>query len=190
MIDRSFWTAEPLPKIAFLADLRDFVLERSHSRLPKWRFRPADDLVMQIQPKPGERRDRYFVFAGRALQGANLAAAMFQSRSAARGTYDLDFGILADGEAWALKPTGAGWPSTDEDREDRLLAFRARVLSELRADRFGELTPAMMLSPACLICGRALTDPASIARWIGPECAGTASLIVPRTVELAAGGGR
>jgi hypothetical protein len=35
-----------------------------------------------------------------------------------------------------------------------------------------------MFSAHCLICGKALTDPASMARWIGPECAGTSSLDV------------
>jgi uncharacterized protein YndB with AHSA1/START domain len=28
-----------------------------------------------------------------------------------------------------------------------------------------------MFQPACLLCGKALTDPVSMARWIGPECA-------------------
>lgn len=32
-----------------------------------------------------------------------------------------------------------------------------------------------MQSPKCAKCGRPLKDPASIARGMGPECAGTAS---------------
>ena len=51
-----FWDAALLPVSSFLADMRAFTLDRSHTRLPKWKFRLADDLVVQIQPKPGERR--------------------------------------------------------------------------------------------------------------------------------------
>jgi hypothetical protein len=39
--------------------------------------------------------------------------------------------------------------------------------------------PAQMLSYNCVICGKGLTDPASMARWIGPECAGTSTLHMP-----------
>jgi hypothetical protein len=39
--------------------------------------------------------------------------------------------------------------------------------------------PPKMLSHHCMICGKGLTDPASMARWIGPECAGTSTLQVP-----------
>jgi hypothetical protein len=49
--------------------------------------------------------------------------------------------------------------------------------------RLAELLPKLevikaeqMFSAHCLMCGKALTDPASMARWIGPECAGTSSL--------------
>jgi hypothetical protein len=30
-----------------------------------------------------------------------------------------------------------------------------------------------------MICGKPLTDPASMARWIGSECAGASALQVP-----------
>src|SRR5262249_14739800 len=42
----------------------------------------------------------------------------------------------------------------------------------------------LMLAPNCLVCGKGLTDPASMARFIGPECAGTSSLHVPRMCSL------
>lgn len=179
MIDRSFWTPAPLTAIPFLAELRSFVLERSHSRLPKWRFRLADDLVVQLQPRPAERRDRYFLFAGQALQGRNLTADVFKTARAARGHYGIGFGITDAGDSWSIQPTRASWDPHDSSREARLVTFQARVRSALRADRFDGLTPAMMLAPACLICGKALTDPVSIARWIGPECFGSATVIVP-----------
>src|SRR5215203_3827376 len=39
---------EPIP---FLIDLRNAVLERSLKRSPKWRFRLASDLIIELQPK-------------------------------------------------------------------------------------------------------------------------------------------
>jgi hypothetical protein len=36
------------------------------------------------------------------------------------------------------------------------------------------------------MCGKQLTDPLSMARWIGPECYGSATSIVPYMVQLAA----
>jgi hypothetical protein len=45
----------------------------------------------------------------------------------------------------------------------------------------------MMLAPNCLLCGKGLTDPASMARGIGPECAGTSSIHAPKMQNLAGG---
>jgi hypothetical protein len=42
-----------------------------------------------------------------------------------------------------------------------------------------------MLSHHCMICGKGLTDPASMARWIGPECASTSTLQVPFLIAAA-----
>jgi hypothetical protein len=40
-----------------------------------------------------------------------------------------------------------------------------------------------------MICGKGLTDPASMARWIGPECASTTSIRIfceqPRQYQIA-----
>src|SRR5262245_29238068 len=68
-LPQEFWKLERLSPIKILADLRGFVLERSHSRLPKWRFRLAPDLVIRIQPKPGERHDDSCLFDCLALRG-------------------------------------------------------------------------------------------------------------------------
>ena len=43
---------------------------------------------------------------------------------------------------------------------------------------FTKLAPERMLKPACMICGKGLTDPAGMARWIGPECAMTSSISI------------
>jgi Family of unknown function (DUF6011) len=91
----------------------------------------------------------------------------------ARPKFDL-FAEEGDSE-WRSRPTRVGW-SRDLDTA-AAIDFRARVLSELRSGRLDRLNAAMMFQPACLCCGRPLTDPASMAPWIGPECAGTSSLI-------------
>jgi hypothetical protein len=38
--------------LTFLRDLREECLAHSEKRMPKWKFRLAPDLVMQLQPKP------------------------------------------------------------------------------------------------------------------------------------------
>ncbi|OLB79563.1 MAG: hypothetical protein AUI16_01045 [Alphaproteobacteria bacterium 13_2_20CM_2_64_7] len=69
---------------------------------------------------------------------------------------------------------GRGCPSSG------LIELRSRVIAALHVDHFAALKPDLMLSPACLCCGKGLTDPVSIARWIGPECWGSASTNIPR----------
>ena len=59
---------------------------------------------------------------------------------------------------------------------DVAFAFRERVLAELRSGRLDDYDAALMFGANCLLCGKGLTDPASMARRIGPECAGTSSL--------------
>ena len=63
--------------------------------------------------------------------------------------------------------------------------YRDRLIGAMPV-AFDKLRPETMLKPACLFCGRLLTDPVSMARWIGPECAGTAAAITPFAVNLAA----
>src|SRR5215471_16630822 len=43
---------ESIPPIPFLAALREEVLKHSLKRMPKWKFRFAPDIVVQLQPKP------------------------------------------------------------------------------------------------------------------------------------------
>jgi hypothetical protein len=179
-----FWEREPLNAIQLLADLRTFVLERSHRRLPRWYFRLAPDLVVRLQPRPAEQRDRFALFYGDAFEGQGITRAVCvsaaQCREGAIGR--LRFLVtqgpcyVGDPPGWTFRPmmiwrravSEPTWPDT----------FRARVIAALRPESFASLTAQMMLSPACLIRGKALTDPVSIARWIGPECAGTGSLDV------------
>jgi hypothetical protein len=43
---------ETVPPIPFLAELREEVLKHSLKRMPKWKFRFAPDVIVQLQPKP------------------------------------------------------------------------------------------------------------------------------------------
>jgi hypothetical protein len=74
---------------------------------------------------------------------------------------------------------------TNGDRNDQI-AFRQRVVAALHPDHFAALRPELMLTAHCLACGKALTDPVSMARWIGPECWGSASTNLPRIFKAAA----
>src|SRR5262249_23787008 len=87
--------------------------------------------------------------------------------------------------AWALRPRRVFLPSRGPDGVAQAWALRDRVFGAMVPESFAALTPAMMLSPHCLHCGKALEDPASVARWIGPVCWGSSELPVPRVVKLA-----
>jgi hypothetical protein len=63
------------------------------------------------------------------------------------------------------------------------MIIRTRLLN-MMAVAFERLRPGMMLQPSCLMCGKSLTDPVSMARWVGPECAGTSSTAVLYTFLL------
>jgi hypothetical protein len=70
-----------------LSGLRDMVLAQRHDRCPKWRFRLAPDLVVQIQPKPAERRDRFQLFKCVAIAGEDVTKDMFDTERARRGRH-------------------------------------------------------------------------------------------------------
>jgi len=61
----------------------------------------------------------------------------------------------------------------------KAVRVRDRLVATFRDGKLDQITPAGMLSPNCMICGKGLTDPASMARMIGPECYGSGSLDIP-----------
>jgi Family of unknown function (DUF6011) len=207
----AFWPSPiPIPPIPTLASLRLAVLERSTKRSPKWGFRLAPDLVMQLQPKvvpfvdprfADRIRQRQFQFDGQAehlvdgVVPANVFRHKVDWRDGQRMRLRFELIAYADTpDVWQLEYRrmvracgfGVAWPAV----RDRLFKRLADAFMDGTFDRF---RPELMLSPACLCCGKALTDPASMARWIGPECFGSSSLDVPRLFqapELAAQVGR
>ena len=55
MLPSDFFYPSPIEPMPALAALRDAILQRSHKRMPRWRFRIAPDIVTQIQPKLAKR---------------------------------------------------------------------------------------------------------------------------------------
>lgn len=192
----------PHPILPSLADLRDQILILDRKRKPKWGFRLAKDLIVQIQPWNEHQRSmssadkatldrlpfaerRLFIetivwhevvvlFRGQAIIGREDVNSFDGIPGRGAPWSKLEFTLRtdeADNSAWIIKLSS--WRSSVGDSpEDRYTRLRA----ELQPERFVNFTPELMLRPACLYCGKALTDPVSMARWIGPECAGTSSL--------------
>jgi hypothetical protein len=164
-----------------LTELRTFVLQRSDKRMPKWQFRLDDDLVMQLQPQakepfPGTERE---LFRGRAIHGRDIPLNAFKDKSLC-GFVQMHFRLytLPNSTAWKFR---LGMLQGHCDNTE-VLALRDRILTALI--QLEQLDASNMFQPACLACGKKLTDPISMARWFGPECAHTASPDVRRTYRL------
>jgi hypothetical protein len=190
------WRARRVPPLPFLADLRGTVLAFNPKRCPKWRFRLAEDLVVQLQPKPtvyreniNPRSQQTVEFKGLAIQGTDMPPDAFQEKLSPH-VVGVQFTLKAwtEDTQWTWDNTaacslGPRWLLSRErahsfERPQLVLDLWQRLIKVL--GQVERLDPAMMFQPACLICGRPLTDPASMARWIGPECAGSSSLDVGR----------
>jgi hypothetical protein len=177
---RSLWDAQDIPSIPLLAQLNAWVIKQNEKRLPKWKFRLADDLAVQIHSRV--TRAYELLFECVALQADNLSVKLFLEPKRLRGQRYRRIGFelsadVPDAATWTFKPTAYREPGWSQSS---LIAFRQRVVTALHPDHFASLRPDLMLSAHCLCCGKALTDPVSMARWIGPECWGSASTNLPR----------
>jgi hypothetical protein len=185
---------EAVPSIPFLAELREEVLKHSLKRMPKWKFRLAPDVIMQLQPKPTIMLSAYAIACGDKpkLQHFEGVAVLQKSvtgealnrlpQQPCPPWWQIKFEIYArdtEGE-WTFRRTGGCWQSGAGEEGKSVLV--QRVLTTLRSGFFTAALPPKMLAHKCIICGKGLTDPASMARWIGPECAGTSTLRVPFTI--------
>jgi hypothetical protein len=176
---------------SFLDDLRTEVLNHSDMRMPRWKFRLAPDLVMDLQPSSRlvSRGAKRQMFNGFALMAEGADKAMLLSAKARhdRGVpyWMTKLSIVTEIEPerpWEVLTFGGRWKH-DAGREGVEILQR-RVEETFSCGFFDRLTAAAMLHPFCLICGKALSDPASMARRIGPECAGTSSLRVPWLINV------
>src|SRR5262249_38723560 len=126
------------------------------------------------------------LFRGDAIVGRTDAVAFDQKLPRGAGYVTLRFAIDEQAGAWYFYPItwrlhwGEGvQPGPRDDAYAKVAASMRRVQAAVHPTLFAVLDPDRMLSPACVICGKALTDPASQARLIGPECFGSSSLTVP-----------
>jgi hypothetical protein len=189
-----FWMPQPIRSVGALRDLRLEVIKHNERRMPKWKFRFYSDLVCQIQPKISERYVE--LFDGNAYQYAGADGRVFQSKQfcRTRGQWaHMKFRLYwIKGIGWVLKPTCAGgYRTIDPDPSNPFsrtrpafnvpdtITFRDRLVHFFDGDYFAHFAPERMLSQNCMCCGKGLTDPASMARMIGPECYGSNGLDVP-----------
>ncbi len=186
-----------IPPIPSLAELREEVLKHSLKRMPKWKFRLAPDLVLQLQPKPTIMLSEAAVargikpklqhFEGLAVMMASVTGDVFKRLPprAAPPFWQIKFELYAfePGADWMFRRTGGRWHW--DAGYDGVAALAQRVIAVLGGGFFTAAMPVKMLSHSCIICGKVLTDPASMARWIGPECSGTSSLRVPFVIDTA-----
>jgi Family of unknown function (DUF6011) len=180
--------------IQWMADLREGVLANSEKRMPKWRFRIASDLLVSIQPKPValltpraiERgyKQRLLNFEGRSVMAEENATADMLEGKVAPGIvrWRMNFEIDAvTSDEWMVHRRGWSW-TRGAGSDGCHTAFK-RTVHALSTGFFDGLTEEKLLSHFCFCCGKALTDPASMARRIGPECFGSSSVRVPFTIE-------
>jgi len=175
-----FWQPIPIQPIPTLATLRNMVLERSTKRMPRWKFRLSDDMVVQIQPQPIKLMKPSITFKSVAVIRECADATLLQrSNDRSPDSWLIGFDIT---DNWYFKTRRAGF-HRDHTQAD-ILVVRDRLISTLPIvlDR---LRPSAMLKPSCLCCGKMLTDPVSMSRWTGPECYGSSSVDLPRLVSPA-----
>ena len=175
-LNSNFWFPTAITPVPALAHLRAMVLARSEKRSPKWKFRLASNLVVQIQPKLTTSLLRFECLALQCC-GANLELLATPLNKMEADYCRIHFELRADvPDEWRFKPTSCQRKrGTDgavywQLRDHLVSAFNTR---------FDQLRPELMLGSQCLICGKGLTDPVSMARFIGPECAGTAAEGLP-----------
>jgi hypothetical protein len=200
LLPADFWKSEPMAPIPSLAQLREAVLRHNdNKRCPKWGFRLGDDMAVQLQPRPvfmamHNMPQRSLQFDGTlhaAVEGdeyededdeggAFVPANVFRLSMKELRQWDGDwlrvqFLLFAHpGDAtWTFRPRGIRWSAR---MPAEVVVFYRDLIPSMLPLRLATLRPELMLSRSCLVCGKALTDPVSVARWIGPECYGNGSL--------------
>jgi Family of unknown function (DUF6011) len=189
-VQARLWASVIIAPVPTLVALRDTVLAIRPDRCPKWRFRLAEEVVLQLQPQPEQRHHDEYLLVGTVIQGPGITRAHFATKRAARGQAFTVIGFgLKDGACpdftwkhgrsvtnapcpgqWRMRLTGATGAA------EPLATLKELLVASF--PRLSRLTPDLMFQANCLLCGKSLTDPVSMARWIGPECAHTHSLDV------------
>jgi Family of unknown function (DUF6011) len=185
-LPQSFWSGQSVPPIPLLRQFDTWVIEHNEKRLRKWKFQFAPDLAVQIHPQLTRAYDLLFKCTALQLEGVTAKFFTEPKQLHGRHYWSISFKLFAErnAPAWVFKPSSAhrphGCPASD------LVKLEQRIVEALHPDRFANLLPDRMLAPHCMCCGKALTDPVSMARWIGPECWGSASANLPQIFKTAA----
>jgi Family of unknown function (DUF6011) len=166
-------TFAPIPA---LAELRLAAIEASEKRMPYWRFRLSPNIVLKLQPKL-------------MWEGPNARLLDASYKDLVHPHWRFGFEVTAQvPKEWRFHRRSASWSGPqryDMPREHnmaKVAELRERVVAAFRDGWFNVIGPEMMLSQHCLICGKGLTDPVSMARFIGPECA--SKEYAPRVLRL------
>ena len=174
-----FWERIPIEPIKSLEALHNAVLERTTKRMPKWKFRVSvvedgfPTIIMALQPKVILKKFGSPGFEGDARMVDSVGFywdIKFRLLLPTNETDPFNLGTWKF-RAWSVR-------SPFPDIPELYLHTRDSLIDAL-GTKFTSLRPEMMFQPACLICGKALTDPISQARWIGPECNRSASALNP-----------
>ena len=172
----------PIEPIPIFAALRQALLEHDDPkrRWPKWQFIFAPDLAIQIQPRADVGRYWRVEFRCIAIQGPEPQRHHFRGYFGEFAYMRFDLARMASNGELMLVPTGYRGKLTSPE----FGALRDRVIAALRPTEVGEVK-ARLLSYRCLICSKGLTDPISMARLIGPECAQEYDIPTIRQIEVA-----
>jgi len=173
----------PFRIIPFLDVLRGACLSRSVSHLPIWRFRVAPTFLIQVQPRPATQVQPGITVLFRGIgatveSGTAPPAILTQSQFEIHGLWErrcFELVQHAGDKRWRLNRRGG----FHHRRAGGLWSVDRRLAKVFTGDFFRELEPGALLGENCLICGAPLSDPVSMARGVGPECAATTSVVVP-----------
>ena len=133
-----FWYPDKIAPIPLLQQLNDWVIARNERRLPKWKFKFAADLTVQIQPKI--TRAHFILFECVALRTIDVLVQLFTKPASLRAHphpyWRINFNLYGeekDASRWWLKPFGAKRGKLCLVSE--FIDLRLRLVEELRPER-------------------------------------------------------
>jgi len=167
----SFYARVDIPPPGQFVAIREWLLALAKPKWPKWRLRLAADLLCELHACRPNPPFAVPGFEGRGLCVEAAAYADLEKRPE-RPFQQVHFQLDCREGQWQWRAMKWRWHI--EGDADRIAAVRTRLLTAFHIRQFDALGLDLLARPACLLCGKLLTDPLSMARLIGPECAGTA----------------
>jgi hypothetical protein len=175
----SIWVGVPIVPITYFAALRTVILAKQQTRFkrtPKWRF-GYNDLAIELQPKDSVKwpfRGWTIIGDERVDRTKAIHTLTWLERSQAGLRAEVHFDIAVDAGGWRCQHRGSSTAPAPSASRDERETLRRRAwtdtLAALADLAHRDLAGVRFLGHACSCCGRALTDPVSMSRKIGPEC--------------------